>query len=809
MTHQMDNIKSYIYKKIFLVLSIFVFIHTIIFYIIYKIETDSEITHIKTTAKQTIQQQQFIINSQLEDIKSDLSILSNNNILKDYLQDCVNNQDSFANYLKMYSLKKKIYDQIRFIDLEGNEKIRINYNNGEPIIVSSDKLQNKKDRYYFTESISLNKNDIYMSDLDLNVEAGKIEEPVKPMIRFATPVFKDGKKIGILILNYLGEDLLHKLMVSFKFFDVDIIILNQDGYWILNSNDKSKEWGFMYPEKKHFTFQAEYPNEWNDIIKHKNKELNTENGYFYFSTINLYKDNLLKIMVICDKSLISQIKFNNIKILLPLYFSILFVGFAVIYIYQLSLKKHKMDQNRIDLMSLVFKHSKEGIIITDKYVRILEVNNSFTTTTGYNFDDVYGKNPKILQSGWNEIEFYKDMWNKLDKYDYWEGEISNRKNNGEIYLEWLSIYKIKDINGNITNYVGIFSDITKQKEIEDEIYRLAHYDTLTKLPNRNLFNLTLSEVLEKSQINNRSKVALLFIDLDNFKYINDVFGHFVGDKFLQKVANRIEAVVSKAGMTARLGGDEFVVIIDNFENNKYIQSVAKNIILTLSKPFNISKEEIFTSASIGISVYPDDATIQEDLIKHADIAMYIAKKSGKNTYQIFDKNVECVSEERFSLETQLHKALDNKEFILNYQPQVDTISGKIVSFEALIRWKSSTKGIISPMLFIPIAEETGLIHPIGEWILRESFAKLKDMHNMGYMIDGSVNLSSIQLKNHSIADKINTIAKHYKLDPKYVKLEITESVLMENIDDYILILNRLSEFGFKISIDDFVQVIRL
>jgi diguanylate cyclase (GGDEF)-like protein/PAS domain S-box-containing protein len=800
MSKRVDRVEKFIYKRAILLLSLFFLAHTTIFVLIYKFDTSTDIKYLKKLSSHTLYEQSKIIDTHLSSIKMDLTLLSNEYIFTKYLENNTKYKEDTQEYLKRYMSQKGIYDQIRYIDIDGNEKLRVNYNNGTPVIVKDNNLQNKRDRYYFINSINLQKSNIYISPFDLNIERGEIEKPIKPMIRFAMPIFKDNKKVGVLVINYLGNKLLSSLTSSFINFDGHVSLLNKDSYWIL-SNDEAKEWGFMYKTKKHINYSRVYPDEWDTISSYTHKDFESKNGYHTFITINVSKDISWKVVVTIPISMIDSIKSSTIQLIIPLYIFILLLGGISLITYIKTLKRRHVAQARIDLMSQVFKYSKEGILITNSNLEILEVNKAFTSITGYSFEELKLKKPSVLQSKYHNKEFYQDMWESLAKHDYWEGEIKNRKKCGEIFLEWLRIYKVKD-GSNVLSYIGIFSDITEQKEIENEIYRLAHYDSLTKLPNRHLFNITLADMLNKANTN-ETKLALLFIDLDNFKYINDAFGHIVGDLFLQNVSKRINNIITDKNHIARLGGDEFVVIIDKFDDIDDLKNSANTLIHTLAQPFLINKEDIFTSASIGIAIYPDDATESQELIKHADIAMYLAKNSGKNNYQIFNKELESSTNERFAIESKLHKAVENSEFILHFQPQIDTITKKIVGFESLIRWQNPIKGIISPQVFIPIAEETGLINPIGAWVVEETFKYLNELHAKELYIDASINISSIQLKHPMIVDTIDALANSYNINPKYIKLEVTESILMENIEEYISTLDSLNSLGFRISIDDF------
>ncbi|MEK7990569.1 MAG: EAL domain-containing protein [Thiotrichaceae bacterium] len=469
-----------------------------------------------------------------------------------------------------------------------------------------------------------------------------------------------------------------------------------------------------------------------------------------------------------------------------------------------DITERKQTEEKLKQAAKVLENSAEAICITDEESNIIVVNQAFSQITGYEESEILGKTTSILKSGKHDSGFYQDMWTSIQTSGSWEGEIWNRRKNGEVYPEWLNISVIKDeITKEITNYLAIFSDITCTKQNEQRLAYLAHYDDLTGLPNRTLFYERVERALFLAKENNY-KVAVLFLDLDHFKYVNDTWGHAIGDLLLKYVTKRILQCVHKNDTVARLGGDEFTAVLDNIESSETAATVGKRILDSLRPPFYLSGHETFISSSIGISIYPSDGEDVETLLKHADIAMYRAKDGGKDNYQFFTAQMNVEAQQRLLLEVKLRHALERNELRLYYQPQIHLASGHIIGAEVLVRWQHPELGLLSPQQFIPLAEETGLIVTIGEWVLRAACEQHKIWRDNGYPhLRLAVNLSSRQFRENDLADRILQILDETEMDSSLLELEITESVLMKDADKAVETLNILKETGIQLAIDDF------
>ncbi len=467
-----------------------------------------------------------------------------------------------------------------------------------------------------------------------------------------------------------------------------------------------------------------------------------------------------------------------------------------------DITERKKVEETLRLAANVFKNTSEGIMVTDVDGFIESVNPAFTVITGYSDLEALGKRPSILKSGRHDVNFYIKMWESLRSKAVWQGEIWNRRKDGEIYPQWLNISAIKDSHGKIVNYVGVFSDITKIKLSEQRLNYLAYHDALTGLPNRLLFHDRLQQALSHAQ-RNKELVAIIFFDLDRFKIINDTLGHAVGDLLLRAVAKRLMNCVREGDTVARLGGDEFIVIVSEIKRPQDAAKVSQKILQSLSSVFSIEGQDLYITASLGIAIYPDDGDNLEHLLKNADTAMYHAKEKGKNTYQFYASMMTTISLERLKLETNLRRALDRREFYILYQPIVDLISGEIIEAEALIYWKSGKK-IIPPTEFISVAEDTGMIIPIGSWVLKTVCEQNKQWQMMGYKpISIAVNLSSRQFQQSDLIKTIDVVLSETQLDAKFLELELTESIIMHDAEMTINTLQMLKTRGIKISIDDF------
>jgi len=455
----------------------------------------------------------------------------------------------------------------------------------------------------------------------------------------------------------------------------------------------------------------------------------------------------------------------------------------------------------LELSAKVFAQSQEGIIITDSQNLIISVNSAFTRITGYSSDEVKGKNPKLLSAGLQKTDFYQAMWEGIEADNYWQGEIWNRRKNGEIFPEWMTVSVVKDKQGNIDNYISIFSDISQHKESEAQIEHMAHYDPLTDLPNRILLKAHVDRELAAAE-RNKLQFALLFLDLDHFKNINDSLGHSIGDKLLVEVAQRLKKIVRDEDTVSRLGGDEFNILLPK-TNFKGAALVADKVVKAMSKAIDIEHNYLHISVSIGIGLFPDNGLDYETLYKNADTALYQAKDKGRNQYQFFTEEMQILTMRRIEIESHLRHAVEKNELVLFYQPQLNAKSKKIIGAEALLRWVHPEWGMVSPVEFIPVAEDTGLIIPIGDWVLEQAIAQAKQWHDDGDEIGIAVNLSLAQFNESLLFDKVKGLLERFSLDAHYLELELTESIAMKNAEAAIEITQQLSSLGVQLSIDDF------
>lgn len=463
---------------------------------------------------------------------------------------------------------------------------------------------------------------------------------------------------------------------------------------------------------------------------------------------------------------------------------------------------HRMRE-RERLAAEIFDNSIEGIIITDKSGKILSINNTFSKITGYSKSEAIGKNPNILHSGKHEQQFYEQMWRTLQSKGHWEGEIWNRRKDGEIYQEWLDIRAVKDSTGAFSSYVGKFTDLTTTKEAQTRLHFLAHFDPLTELPNRTLFNERLSQSINTAERTGK-KVILFFMDLDGFKGINDSLGHEFGDKLLQHVAKRLHQTVRKIDTVSRLGGDEFTVIANEIENTDQCITLAEKILKTFQRPFLIEKRRIFIGTSIGISIFPDDGLRGSDLIKFSDTAMYQAKERGRNQYCFYTQQMGQIANERMQLEHELHQAIENDQLVLHYQPQYNIASGELVGLEALVRWYHPIRGLIPPGEFIPQAEKTNLILSLGKWVMEKACLQGGKWLKAGKKpVRIAINISPRQFQQHGFEQELKRIINKHQLPGQWIELEITEQSLVTDIDKVIDTLQQIKQMGVSLAIDDF------
>ncbi|MET0084196.1 MAG: EAL domain-containing protein [Sedimenticola sp.] len=463
----------------------------------------------------------------------------------------------------------------------------------------------------------------------------------------------------------------------------------------------------------------------------------------------------------------------------------------------------KKAEEELRLAAQVMDSSLEAIVITDANEIIRAVNPAFTEITGYSQQEVIGNKPSMLSSGRHDKRFFQQMWHAIDTHGKWQGEIWDRRKSGEVYPKWLSITSIKNDDGEVSHYVGIASDITELKQSEERLEHLAHYDPLTELPNRMLFQDRLTHAIAQCRRNN-GQLALLFVDLDRFKSVNDSFGHEVGDQLLVAVAERLQRCVREGDTIARLGGDEFVVIISNLADPSDAVRVAEHLVSTLREPFYIQRNECFIGSSIGIGIYPDDGDDSETLSRNADTAMYRAKMQGGDSYNLYDEKMGEEASRRLLLSTRLRHALERGQLAMHYQPVVSGFDNKVVAVEALMRWYEPEFGSITPAEFIPLAEDSGLIGSLGRWALDTACAQFREWQEAGVALERvSVNVSPRQLLQPGLPEYISELLEKHGVQAECLELELTETAVMDYSETAARFFDHVERIGVRLSIDDF------
>ncbi|MGE5469334.1 MAG: EAL domain-containing protein [Bacteroidota bacterium] len=460
-------------------------------------------------------------------------------------------------------------------------------------------------------------------------------------------------------------------------------------------------------------------------------------------------------------------------------------------------------EDQLRLYAQVFTSAAEGMAITDADSRILAVNPAFCAITGYTLEEVVGLTPAILHSGRQNPEFYRQMWKELLRRGQWQGEIWNRRRDGGLYPEWLSVAAVRDSAGLTRNYIGIFTDISERKESEARIQHLAHHDALTGLPNRVLLEDRISQAIAKSR-RSEKQAAVLFIDLDRFKNINDTLGHEVGDNLLIQAARRGLGVLRETDTLCRLGGDEFVVVLPEIDQLQYAMHVTRKLLAELGQPYLLAGHALTVTASAGIALWPDDGQTVSELLRKADAAMYRAKDEGRNTARFYSAGINSTSLGELLLENDLRGALERGEIMMYYQPKVDAATGRLIGAEALMRWQSREHGLISPTRFIPLAEESGLIAALGAWALDDVCRQQRAWLDAGLSaLPVAVNLSAHQFAQQDVPKLVADLLEHYRLPPELLALELTESLLMRNAGSAAKVLHALRRMRIDVAIDDF------
>ena len=468
-----------------------------------------------------------------------------------------------------------------------------------------------------------------------------------------------------------------------------------------------------------------------------------------------------------------------------------------------DISERRAAEERMQLAAKVFENTAEGIMITDGDVRIRSVNRAFTEITGFAQEEVLGQRPMVLSSGRHSKEFYDSLWQVLNEQGSWQGEVWNRRKNGEVYPEWLAINAVKSPSGDVTHYVAIFSDQSERKAADERIQFLAHFDVLTGLPNRGHLQDRALLAIQNATHDN-GKLAVLLLDLDRFKTINESLGHAAGDILLKMASERIRSVLGSGEVVARQGGDEFIILLPLVNDAAAAAHVAERILSEFTTPLEVYNHSLMVTGSIGISVFPDDGRDFDTLVRNADAAMYHAKSSGRNNYKFYTSDLNARAREILAIESQLRYAVERGEFVLHYQPQVEIRSGRIIGAEALIRWNHPSLGLLGPIHFIDVAEERGFIVQIGNWVIREACRQIAAWHAAGLpLITVGVNLSALQFRHEDLTQVLGNALAAYNLPGSCLDVEVTESVIMDDMESTVQAIRAIQDMGIRMSIDDF------
>lgn len=459
--------------------------------------------------------------------------------------------------------------------------------------------------------------------------------------------------------------------------------------------------------------------------------------------------------------------------------------------------------NNLKVSASVFMATPLAMSITDRNRNIIAVNPAFTHITGYTSAEVEGCNPRILSSGKHDAEFYRQMWQTLNENDRWSGEIWNRRKSGELFLEWITINAIRDERGAISHYTSVFSDITQRAAAEEKLRYLAHHDPLTDLPNRVLMQDRLNLALLQAQ-REQTQLAVVYLDIDHFKHVNDTLGHGIGDELIRRVAQSLKSAIRESDTVSRLGGDEFAILLPNIGSRNNATRLVDKIFNTVDKCFKLAGRQLHVSFSMGISLFPDDGDNVEQLVKHADSAMYLAKKKGRNNYQFFNQAIAKQTERYMTIQHGLHQALNEGQFSIHYQPKYALDRNKVVGAEALLRWQSPMLGAVSPAEFIAIAEESGIIIEIGRWLIEKVCEDMSEWKASGAeLLPVSINISPIQFLRDNVSRTLQQAIIDHRIDASLIQVELTEGVVMNGQQSTLKKLQALKALGVSISIDDF------
>ncbi|WP_243311815.1 bifunctional diguanylate cyclase/phosphodiesterase [Fundidesulfovibrio agrisoli] len=644
------------------------------------------------------------------------------------------------------------------------------------------------DREHFKAHLSGPRKPIFIGKPVLGRVSGKWS------IQFSGRIVRDGKLAGVIVLS-VDPDYFAHFFWSLGLDEKDVVdIVRDDGVLLARASTTDNIFGGTITDTPYLVPAPPMSGNFR-----RASQIDGIERVFGFYRLPLY--GLTFVSGRSVESVFSPFEqVRNTVILVVASVSVILLILAALIID--NLRHRERAKRQLQLAANVFDRSGEAICITDVDTTILTVNDAFCRITGYTHNEIVGETPRKLASGRHDQKFYKEMWDSINTRGWWQGEIWNRKKDGTIYLEWLSINVIHNSRGEPLNYIGVFSDIKKIAGTQRRIEFLATHDELTLLPNRTLFNDRIQQAIEGCAATG-GRFAVAFIDIDNFKIVNDSLGHSTGDELLRELAKRLRELLRATDIIARFGGDEFAMLLHNADR-AIADKTARRISEALTRPIRVGGQEIYAGASIGISLYPEHGADALSLLKNADTAMYLAKDQGKNTYRFFTDQLQQVVNEQLNIETGLPRAIEHGELLLHYQPKFDMDSLKVVGLEALVRWQHPVEGCILPGRFIPQAEKSRLIDLLGEWVADTAAAQIAAWLKAGLAPPQvAINLSPSQFRRGDVQPMIERILKRHGIPPRLLAIELTETALMSDRQEVQQALTAFRDMGLEVAIDDF------
>lgn len=747
------------------------------------------------------------VNSIFEDIKSDGNIILNSNEVKTYVDHSavVLNRDELKRIFSNMMINKKIYDSIQFVGVDGYEKVRVNAaDNRTTAAVADSELEYKGDQFYFAEGMKLNSGELFISPMDLSMNGEEVETPVKPVMRLVLPVFNDqNERQGMLVLNYLAQNMLDQIEnYSKSNMDMKILLLNDEGYYLLSENS-NKDFSFVYADQQGVSFSQENPEIWQAILNNGRGYFDDgKDLYFYTPIYPLQGYRNLHWVLVGAASLdvlgvfTNEDNRNMVLIAALLIFVLGIISLVVSWL--LLIKKEASSREKIT--DGIFKNSKEGIMIMDAKMRIVYINKAFSTITGYPEDEVMGRKPIDIKSGEKLREIYSNIWETVNEEGNWQGEIVDVRKDGTTYPKYITISKIFDSKSDtLSNYLEVFEDLTKTKITEEAINKIKHYDEVTGLPTQALFEIKTREFIKQYD-----SLAIIILQITNFNALYDNLGKKSGNILINEVSRRLQTFLRDEDLLGILHKDQFIIARIDSNDKLEMGHLINKMMTYLKEPVEIEDEKVYLNVSIGIAVFQEDSADLEKLIEYGNIAKNYALQTGDNTYVFYEKEIKENFLNNLKLETELRSALEKNELSLAYQPQVQVETREIIASEALLRWHNQNLGQVSPGQFIPVAERTDLIIPIGNWVLEEAIKQNKKWQKLtNRQLGVAVNLSPIQFKKSDLPKIIKGLLEKYQMPAELLEVEITEGILVENMEGTSSQLEEIKALGVKVAIDDF------